>query len=97
LITTLTRVKRIPLLALLFVSATEFILERALIDLVLMSGALTILLWGGGWRPRHVHTLSKKRADAYVDDLRRDSRTRSNVNALKPKWVLTTGGGGSIW
>jgi hypothetical protein len=47
LITTMTRVTRIPLLALFFVSAMEFILERARIDLVLMTGALTILLWGG--------------------------------------------------
>jgi hypothetical protein len=55
LITTITRVKRIPLLALFFVSAMEFILERALIDLVLMTGALTILLWGVVRRPRHIH------------------------------------------
>jgi hypothetical protein len=41
----MTRVKRTPLLALFFVSAMEFILERALIDLVLMMGALMILLW----------------------------------------------------
>jgi len=34
------------LLALFFVSAMEFTLERALIDLVL--GALTILLWAVG-------------------------------------------------
>jgi hypothetical protein len=46
LITTMTRQMRIPLLALFFVSAMEFTLERALIDLVLMIGALTILLWG---------------------------------------------------
>jgi len=44
---TLTRVKRIPLLALLFVSAMDFILERARTDLVLMTGVLAILLWGG--------------------------------------------------
>jgi len=42
----MTRVKRIPLLALFFVSAMEFTLERAWIDLVLMMGALMILLWG---------------------------------------------------
>jgi hypothetical protein len=41
----------------------EFILERALIDLVLMTGALTILLWGGVWKPRHIHTPSRKSAD----------------------------------
>jgi hypothetical protein len=34
----MTRVKRIPLLTLFFVSAIEFILERALIDLLLMTG-----------------------------------------------------------
>jgi hypothetical protein len=49
MIRTMTRVKRIPLLALFFVSAMEFILERAGTDLVLMTGALAILLWGG-WR-----------------------------------------------
>jgi hypothetical protein len=43
----MARVKRIPLLALFFVSVVEFALERARIDLVLMTGALTILLWGG--------------------------------------------------
>ena len=45
LLTTITRVKRIPLLVLFLVSAMEFTLERARIDLVLMTGALTILLW----------------------------------------------------
>jgi hypothetical protein len=44
-------VKRIPLLALFFVSATEFIMERALTDLLLMTGALAILLWGGSRNP----------------------------------------------
>jgi hypothetical protein len=63
LITTITRVKRIPLLALFFVSAMEFILERAVIDLVLMTGALTILLWGVVRRPRHIHARFSKRAD----------------------------------
>ena len=47
LIRTMTRAKRIPLLALFFVSAMEFILERAGTDLVLMTVALAILLWGG--------------------------------------------------
>ena len=47
MIRTIIRVKRIPLLALFFVSAMEFILERAGTDLVLMAGALAILLWGG--------------------------------------------------
>jgi len=45
MIRTMTRVKRIPLLALFFVSAMEFILERAGTDLVLMTGALA--LWAG--------------------------------------------------
>jgi hypothetical protein len=62
-ITTITRVTRIPLLALFFVSAMEFILERALIDLVFMTGALTILLWGWVWKSRHIHTPSRKSAD----------------------------------
>jgi len=47
MIRTLTRVKRIPLLALFFVSSMDFILERAGTDLVLITGALAILLWGG--------------------------------------------------
>jgi hypothetical protein len=51
------------LLALFFVSAMEFILERALIDLVLMTGALTILFGGGVRSPRHIHTPSRKSAD----------------------------------
>jgi hypothetical protein len=51
MIRTMTRVKRIPLLALFFVSAMEFILERAGTDLVLMTCALAILLWGGSWNP----------------------------------------------
>jgi hypothetical protein len=40
-------VTRIPLLALFFVSAVDFSLDSARIDLVLMIAALTILLWGG--------------------------------------------------
>jgi hypothetical protein len=51
MIRTMTRVKRIPVLALFFVSAMEFILERAGADLVLMTGALAILLWGGSRNP----------------------------------------------
>ncbi len=51
MIRTMTRVERIPLLALLFVSAMEFILERVVIDLVLMTGALAILLWGESRNP----------------------------------------------
>ena len=46
MIRTMTRMKRIPLLALFFVSAMEFILERPGKDLVLMTGALAILLCG---------------------------------------------------
>jgi hypothetical protein len=56
----MTRVKRIPLLALFFVSAMEFILERALIDLALMTGALTILLWSrdqSGGDQKTIHNL----------------------------------------
>jgi hypothetical protein len=63
LITTITRVKRVPLLVQFAVSAMEFILERARIDLVLMTAALTILLWSGVWRPRHIHTPSRRSAD----------------------------------
>jgi hypothetical protein len=51
MIRTMTRVKRIPLPALFFVSAMEFILERAGTDLLLMTGALAILLWGGSQNP----------------------------------------------
>ena len=58
---TMTRVKRIPLLALFFVSAMEFILERALIALVLMTGALTISLCGGMRKSRHILTSSTKK------------------------------------
>jgi hypothetical protein len=50
-IRTMTPVKRIPLLTLFFVSAMEFILEHAGTDLVLMTGALAILLWGGSRNP----------------------------------------------
>jgi hypothetical protein len=46
MIRTMTGVKRIPVIALFFVSAMEFILERSWTDLVLMTGALTILLSG---------------------------------------------------
>jgi hypothetical protein len=46
MIRTLTRVKRIPMLALFFVSSMDFILERAGTDLVFTMGALTILLCG---------------------------------------------------
>jgi hypothetical protein len=58
MIRTMTRVKRIPLLALFFVSAMEFILERAGTDLVLMTGALAVLLWEGrGTRNREVRAV----------------------------------------
>lgn len=51
LIRTITRVTRIPLLALFFVSVVDFALDSARIDLVLMSAALAILFWGGMRRP----------------------------------------------
>jgi hypothetical protein len=38
---------QIPLLALFFVSALDFSLDSARIDLVLMTAAIVILLWGG--------------------------------------------------
>ena len=59
----MTRVMRIPLLALFFISVAEFALEHSRIDLALMTGALTILLWGGLWKPRHSDTNSRKRAN----------------------------------
>jgi hypothetical protein len=51
MIAMITRVKRIPLLALFFVSVLDFALESARIDLVVMVGAVTILLWGGLRKP----------------------------------------------
>jgi hypothetical protein len=64
LITTMSRVMRIPLLALFFISVAEFALEHSRIDLALMTGAFTILLWGGGlWKSRHSDTPSRKRAN----------------------------------
>ena len=50
LIRTITRVTRIPLLALFFVAVVDFTLDSARIDLVLMTAALTIL-FGGMRRP----------------------------------------------
>jgi hypothetical protein len=47
LLTTFTRVTRIPLLALFFVSVVDFSLDSARFDLVVMTAALVILLWGG--------------------------------------------------
>jgi hypothetical protein len=47
LITAITRATRIPLLALFFVSVVDFSLDSARIDLVVMTAALLILLWGG--------------------------------------------------
>jgi hypothetical protein len=46
LITTITRLTRIPLLALFFVSVVDFTQDTARIDLVVMTAALTILFWG---------------------------------------------------
>jgi hypothetical protein len=65
--TTITRVKQIPLLAQFFVSAMEFILHRAGTDLVLMTGALAILLWGGVWKSRHIHIASQKKLRQYLE------------------------------
>jgi hypothetical protein len=59
----MTRVMRIPLLALFFISVAEFALEHSRIDLALMTGALTILLWGGLWKRQHSHMSSRKRAN----------------------------------
>jgi hypothetical protein len=53
-----TRVKRIPMLVLFFVSAMEFILERAGTDLVLMTGALAAACVGIAlpqWLGNNVH------------------------------------------
>jgi len=50
-IRTISRVTRIPLLALFFVTVVDFALDSARIDLVLMSAALAILFWGGMRRP----------------------------------------------
>jgi hypothetical protein len=47
LITTITRVTRILVLALLFVSVMDFSLDSARFDLVVMTVALAILLSGG--------------------------------------------------
>jgi hypothetical protein len=41
--TTITRLTRIPLLALFFVSVVDFTLDTARIDLVVMTAALAIL------------------------------------------------------
>jgi hypothetical protein len=51
LITTLTRVTRIPLLALFFLSVVDFSLDNARIDLLVMTAALAMLLWGGLRKP----------------------------------------------
>jgi hypothetical protein len=45
--TTMTRVTRIPLLALFFLSVVDFSLDNARIDLLVMTAALAMLLWGG--------------------------------------------------
>lgn len=54
--------KRIPLLALFFVSVVEYAIEHARIDLVLMSAALAILLWGGFHSPRRTHSALRQRS-----------------------------------
>jgi hypothetical protein len=43
---------------------------------VLMTGALTILLWGGIWKPPHIHTPSRKRVDKYLKNAELTSRRR---------------------
>jgi hypothetical protein len=47
----MTRVTRIPLLALFFVSVVDFSLDNARIDLLVMTAALAMLLWGGLRKP----------------------------------------------
>jgi hypothetical protein len=47
LLATFTSATRIPLLALFFVSVVDFSLDSARFDLVVMTAALVILLWGG--------------------------------------------------
>jgi hypothetical protein len=51
LITTITRVTRILVLALLFVSVVDFSLDSARFDLVVMTAALAIFLSGGLQNP----------------------------------------------
>jgi hypothetical protein len=51
LITTITRVTRIPLLALFILSVVDFSLDSARIDLLVMTAALAMLLWGGLRKP----------------------------------------------
>lgn len=51
LITTMTRVARIPLLALFFLSVVDFSLDNARFDLLVMTAALAMLLWGGLRKP----------------------------------------------
>jgi hypothetical protein len=51
LITTMTGVTRIPLLALFFLSVMDFSLDSARIDLLVMTAALAMLLWGGLRKP----------------------------------------------
>ena len=52
--------KRIFLLALLFVSVAEFALEHGRIDLLLMTAALAFLLWSGLRALRRTHTARKQ-------------------------------------
>ena len=47
----MTRLTRIPLLALLFLSVVDFSLDNARIDLLVMTAALVMLLWGGLRKP----------------------------------------------
>jgi len=47
----MTRVTRIPLLALFFLSVMDFSLDSARIDILVMTAALAMLLWGGLRKP----------------------------------------------
>jgi hypothetical protein len=47
----MTRVARIPLLALFFLSVVDFSLDNARFDLLVMTAALAMLLWGGLRKP----------------------------------------------
>jgi hypothetical protein len=51
LITTMIRVTRIPLLVLCFLSVEDFSLDNARIDILVMTAALAMLLWGGLRKP----------------------------------------------
>jgi hypothetical protein len=52
--------KRIVFLAILFISATEFAMERAELDLVFMSAAIAALLWNWLAHARLVPKVSRE-------------------------------------